>query len=305
MNCHAVIVAHQPNLAVLDQVIQAISPQVEVVHVVHNGVGLTGHWPANIRLLELGANLGLAAAQNRGIQAADQAGAQAVLLLDQDSVADSDLCTALHAAWMQARADGRFNVAAIGPQLRLSEGPPGGIIRLSWRRGYALRPVPLEADWLACDQLMASGTLMPLEAWRRIGGFCEALFIDRVDTEWCLRAQAAGWQLIAAPRAVLYHRLGIGRETLRLGPWKVGSVNTHSPGRYYWMVRNALWLLRSPACTACAAWAEIRQLLRMMVGLLLLSPQRAQRWPAVWRGLRDGLRTPPMKWPTAQPPKAQ
>jgi len=67
-------------------------------------------------LLALGTNLGIAAAQNRGIAWARERGASHVLLLDQDSVPASDMVARLLQALEGATRAGQ-RVAAVGPRL--------------------------------------------------------------------------------------------------------------------------------------------------------------------------------------------
>ena len=49
--------------------------------------------------------------------------------------------------------------------------------------------------------------MMPVSAIQIIGAFDESLFIDRVDTDFCLRARRKGMVIIQSP-AVLFHSLG-------------------------------------------------------------------------------------------------
>ncbi|MCV5831057.1 hypothetical protein OFN28_30780, partial [Escherichia coli] len=53
----------------------------------------------------------------------------------------------------------------------------------------------LEADSTGCvdvDHLIASGSLIPVDVFEKIGGMDDSLFIDYVDVEWSLRARYQG-----------------------------------------------------------------------------------------------------------------
>lgn len=112
----AVVVLYRPELARLQQVLTALTPQVEQVVLVHNGattVGGTGRSAApeaewledwlnrlplqreRICYLPQTSNIGLAAAQNLGLAQARVLQAEFVLLCDQDSVAAPDMVEAL------------------------------------------------------------------------------------------------------------------------------------------------------------------------------------------------------------------
>jgi rhamnosyltransferase len=98
---HAVIVTYEPGDGILDTV-RAVRSQVAGVIVVDNGSGSESR--RALALLEgqegtlvvrLGANRGIAAAQNRGIERAEQLGATWVLTLDQDSLCGKGMVSAL------------------------------------------------------------------------------------------------------------------------------------------------------------------------------------------------------------------
>jgi len=61
---------------------------------------------------------------------------------------------------------------------------------------------------MECDFLLSSGSLVPLDVIDKVGGMEEELFIDQVDTEWCLRARSMGYRVFGAFGAILEHRLG-------------------------------------------------------------------------------------------------
>ncbi len=55
---------------------------------------------------------------------------------------------------------------------------------------------------------------MSREAWRVVGPFCEKLFIDWVDTEWCWRALANNMIIVQTPSVIISHELGYGQKIL-------------------------------------------------------------------------------------------
>jgi rhamnosyltransferase len=93
-----------------------------------------------------------------------------------------------------------------------------------------------------CDFVISSGSLVPIEVLEHVGGMEEALFIDQVDTEWCLRARSMGYRVFGVCAAVLEHRLGEGVRWFWLGRWR--RVFRQKPFRYYYIFRNTLVLFR-------------------------------------------------------------
>ncbi len=283
----AVIVTYQPDPARLQRLVDAVQSQVAGIVVVDNASAVLPPLPSPaIRLLKLARNTGVGAAQNAGIRAALADHAAHVLLLDQDSMPEPDLVERLLEAGAAASAGG-CAVAAVGPLIVDPEGRSEGFVRF---RAGRYEPVATSGGepWIDCDLLIASGMLIPLAALGAIGGMDETLFIDKVDTEWCLRAAARGFRLVGAPRARLHHSLGEHAVRIWLGRWR--ELRQHQPFRYYYMVRNGLLLRHSPHRTAAWCRADRRQLVSLFVYFGLLRFRGGAPLRMMLRGLVDGLR---------------
>jgi rhamnosyltransferase len=178
-------------------------------------------------------------------------------------------------------------VGAVGPLIVNPQGRSEGFV--IFRRGRYEAVLPgADRRWIDCDMLIASGSLIPTAALHAIGDMAERLFIDKVDTEWSLRAAARGFALLGAPRARLGHRVGSRPWRVWLFRWR--ELSLHQPFRYYYVVRNSLLLRRLPH--AHAAWrnADRRQLLGILVYFGILAPGRWAALRMIVRGAIDGLR---------------
>jgi rhamnosyltransferase len=116
----------------------------------------------------------------------------------------------------------------------------------------------------------------------------ETLFIDHVDTEWCLRAKARGFAIFATRQAVL--RSSLGDRTFRFwfGRWRYAPL--HSPIRHYYMLRNSILLmLRGDMPSAWKLYAA-RQAFATFLFYSLFGTERFQHWLSMTRGIRDGLK---------------
>ena len=282
----AVVVSYHPDAGALAALLSALAAQVQRVVVVDNASPEAPVLPSGMQLIRLDRNLGIGAAQNAGIRNALQAGAGQVLLLDQDSLPQPGMVAALQAG-LQAAADAGLRPAAAGPLIVDEGGRSEGFVRFRRGRYEAIEPAPGEA-WIDCDLLIASGTLIPATALQAVGEMDETLFIDKVDTEWCLRAAAAGWHLVGVPAARLQHRLGQRQIRLWCFGWR--RLALHAPFRYYYMWRNGLLLRRRAQATAAWKRADARQLLSLLLYFGLLAPGRRARIRMMARGLRDALR---------------
>lgn len=197
-NVHALVVTFNPERDVLLREFALLAPQVDKIRLVDNasaqslaawvsGLDMAG----KLELVQMSANLGLGAAQNAGIQLARAAGASHVLILDQDSEPMPDMVDRLLAASDRLQSAG-VRVAAVAPVYADSAtGPASGFVRLGWFDFKKQTALPGQ-EVVEADFVISSGSLVPVSVFDDIGLMDESLFIDHVDTEWCLRAQSKG-----------------------------------------------------------------------------------------------------------------
>lgn len=247
--------------------------------------GLSAPSLAKLALISNASNVGLAAALNQGIAHCAARGAARVLLLDHDSTVAPDLVAALSRA-------GDENTAIRVPAIRYAHGDN----RCRWPSSEH-RPAPLfrllYADQMvapaAVDLAIGSGMLIDVTVWQQIGGFDEALFIDLVDTEYCLRARQHGYRIIAVPEASLQHALGQASRRRLLGA-KVFPTH-HSATRHYFISRNRILLARRYA-RRFPAWMayELLSGIKLLVKVVLFEDARMGKLGSMVRGTLDGLR---------------
>jgi GT2 family glycosyltransferase len=231
-----------------------------------------------VELLVLAENRRFAGGNNEGLRRALDGGADAVMLLNNDVVADPKLIEKLLAA-----LDEQPQAGAAAPLIYFA--PPTDRI---WYGGGRCRP------WLAHSShrglrdrdhgqyrsikdtgyLTGCCLLATAEAWRKVGLLDERYFIYAEDADWCLRARAAGFRLLFVPTARLWHRVSASSANATGGgamnAWKVyqrlranvtlWARHTHGLARITWLpallaqqVALAAWLLaRGHAAAALA-----------------------------------------------------
>ena len=99
-----------------------------------------------------------------------------------------------------------------------------------------------ESNFLEVTVAITSGSLMNVKAYKEIGPLIDDLFIDYVDTEYCLRAQLKGYKILVNTRANLYHNLGNRQEVSFLN--KKIYPTFHNPIRRYYIARNRIFMIR-------------------------------------------------------------
>ena len=289
-NVCAVVVTYRPDIDALKQLLAAITPQVRGVVMVANEGGKDAEALAllsiaHTALLSQDRNLGLAAAQNLGIDWARQRGYSHVLLLDQDSEPATDMVNQLMEALRSLSANRQ--VGAVGPRFHdLREHRDAPFVRLGFplnRKLWCAEP----AQVLGCDFLISSGSLISLSVLDSVGPMNAGLFIDNVDLEWCFRARAAGYELFGVCAAAMHHRLGDTRRALPFG-W--GAVVVHGPTRLYYMMRNRVLLYRLAHTPRLWIAQDVpRVLVKFFLFAALIRP-RGRNLRFMLKGLLDGLR---------------
>lgn len=87
---------------------------------------------------------------------------------------------------------------------------------------------------------ITSGSLINLEIFFKMNGFDNNLFIDSVDTEYCLRLNIAGYKIKRVSNILLNHHLG--NITTHKFLWKTIRTTNHSHTRRYYMTRNRFYI---------------------------------------------------------------
>lgn len=203
---------------VLDQTMEGVR-----VLVVDNGStdGSATHcrerWPS-VEVLELGSNIGVAAALNRGVQACRES--EYLALLNNDVELDRDWLRRLvrtldehpHAASATGKTYNYF-------QRDLLDGtgdilmPSGAATRRGLGEPDEGRYEQPEPAFSACAGVAVYRT----SAFAEVGGFDEDFFAYQEDVDWGLRAQLRGFTARYEPRAVAWHMSGAttGRQWAR------------------------------------------------------------------------------------------
>lgn len=283
----AIVVTYHPNAESLRRLVEAIHNQVLHVLVVDNGSTIDSlNWLSaypGVELIALGKNLGIAAAQNRGIQRAREVSAEAVVLFDQDSDPGRGLLPVLYASMRDLKESGKA-VACVGPRyFDARQNEPAPFIRIE---GCRLKRLQCGAgvDVIPVDHLIASGSLIPVDTLNAVGDMAEALFIDYVDLEWCERALKHGYQSYGVCSVTMAHALGDDPITFMGRPRPA-----RSPLRHYYMMRNAVWMYRQPWPRFGWKVADALRLVRKYVFYSLFAQHRMTHIKMMSQGLWDGF----------------
>lgn len=239
-----------------------------------------------IDLIKLPHNSGLGKAFNTGIAEARDLNAAFVLLMDQDSIPESDMMSKLYDAYQNLEKQGIL-VGAVAPRYRDSTSSQlSQFVRIS-RFGLARIFNDKNTNLLRADFLISSGSLIAMHALDQVGDMDAGLFIDHIDTEWCFRAQSKGFALYGVCDAFMQHSLGDKQIRFWWGRWR--NISFHQPFRYYYMFRNSALLWQRPYMPEAWKRADKLRILYMLFFFTLFSPDRITNLHMMLKGLKDGF----------------
>lgn len=211
-NVVAVVPTFRPDETLIER-LDALSAQVNTVIVVDDGSPLDSREildrvePAGYQLVRSTQNRGIAAALNTGVRLALERNADFVLTMDQDSALPADYVAACLRAF--ALAD---------PATRL------GVVCSDRINGEPSIPERYTAEGLGIvREAIQSGFLISAECLRECGLFDERLFIDCVDTEFCLRIAERGYSIAVGPAPTSLTHSGNALRCARSGFRSAGT----------------------------------------------------------------------------------
>jgi GT2 family glycosyltransferase len=209
-------------------------------------------------LIENAENLGFAKGNNVGIRFAELAGAEWVMLLNNDTVVSPE-------AFLEMRKfrDAHPSFVAITPQIRYYKQSTriqncGGDLTYFARQKYKF--ADMDASAAATSEFSVitfiTGCAI-LFRYKVTASLTEDFFFGEEDYEFSLRMKKRGLKMACAHRAVIYHKLGatIGRNSRRFGNILVYYVNRLINTRNYyssvrWHITRSLAYLYVPVLLA-------------------------------------------------------
>jgi GT2 family glycosyltransferase len=241
---------------------------------------LAERFGAAVDLLLNEENLGFAGGMNVGIGHALAAGADYVLLLNNDVVAAPDLIESLLDA-----ASTRAPKAILGAAIYYYSEP-----RRFWRLGAVQQwglPIPLEIGRDAADTGQFTGPFevdyipgcamwVPAQVFQTVGLLNRDFFMYYEDADFCWRARRAGFRVMVVPGARVRHKVSKSAQQV---PCTSAYYHTRNRVRFYNTSTRGFGRVLANAYILAATAIKICR----SAGDLELAA-------CLWRGLRDGWR---------------
>ncbi len=133
--------------------------------------------------------------------------------------------------------------------------------------------------------VITSSSVINLFLFDEIGGFDENLFIDEVDHDYCYRASFKGYSIVKFYNVIFKQQ--IGKESTK-SIFIFKSKNLHSPIRFYYMIRNYLYLnSKYPQLDKLIRQHVKRKLLSRIKNNLLFGNERLSVLYYIIKGYKD------------------
>lgn len=282
---YAVIVTYHPDIDNLINLIhQLLEQKIEVVIVNNTGVE-SFDAPDSVHVINLPKNEGIASAQNHGIRYALSQHAEFICFFDQDSTIDPHYRQHIFEDWHAASRMTDKPLATIGPLLQ--------------HRHYYFYYKAIKYNKLGVRKrvdvsniqqpekvgaIISSGSIVSAKAIKDVGFMLSELFIDYVDTEWCLRARKKGYAIFISHQTLMQHT--IGDKVIHFFNFPVA---VHKANRRYFIVRNAFWIFRLPHIPKLLALREIAITQIQQLVLVITQQDKRSYLQAWWHGIKDGI----------------
>lgn len=268
---YAGIVSYNPDIAEIKQELESLTAlNIPIVIVDNNSNNksmlrtLFNHYRGIIAVIWNDENCGIAKAHNQIMQVCESNGATHVITFDQDSIIPQNIIS-------EYTKHINDDIGVICPTINY--------LNCENKKKHTSTTV-IEREWC-----IASGSMINIQAWKDVGGFDERMFIDLVDTDFCLRLRRAGYKNIQLTSVVLNHNLGnpITKRIL----FANFSTTNHSAFRKYYRVRNNIYIARKGLSSPLKAFYHIWVIFWETV---FLEPQKKEKMKSIFRGVFEGFK---------------
>lgn len=283
MKIGGVQVIYNPKEELLQQSIISILPQLDFIIIIDNSYNNNKHIINKINTNKIiyifnNSNIGIAQAQNIGINTLIERNVDFIYFMDQDSIPPNNIISTLLKNYFWLTENG-FNPGVIGPTI---------INRQTNTKyeGKIIKGNKVKNNIIEMSEIISSGSIISLKTIKEVGGMDSYLFIDYVDHEWCWRAKSKGnYKSYCCTDITLNHQIGEGDQFF-LGI----KLLISTPFRCYYQYRNYFLLLtRSYVPLYWKIANGIKLFFKLFYYCIIKSPQKYTK--NILKGIFDGLKT--------------
>ena len=267
MKLAAVVVFYHPNDENIEN-IKNYEKFVDKFYIVDNSLDDINYYKSNkkVEYIKYGDNKGIATALNEGARRAIEDGYQWLLTSDQDSKITGNIIKQME-QYLMKHADEKIGLVSPYHDIHSDE-------------------IVLDVEAEEMIEVMTSGNIISLKAYQDVGGFKDWLFIDCVDTDYCMNLNMHGYKVLRLNRVRMEHHLG-NLEVHSLFGKKYPCYN-HGPIRRYYIVRNNLYIRQMYGNVYPDYCAYLIRVQRGQVKrIIAFETQKVQKLKMMYQGYKD------------------
>ena len=241
MKILCVIVIYEPNYKILKKNIQILKNQVNKILLVNNGKKIANIESSKIEQIYFNANLGIATAQNIGVDYAEKHRFDFCMFSDQDTYFQKNYIS--EAQKIYKKFYPKNKIFALCPNL--FDRNKKKLSGFTGRRGFFKKNYNYEIknlsesapNFIKITEAMSSGMIINLKILKKICYYREDFFLDWIDFEICWRAVKNGYYILGLPKIIGSHFLG--KYNIKI----LGNIyHVHEVFRIYYIIRNGIYI---------------------------------------------------------------
>ena len=226
MDILAGIVTFNPNLELLQKNLASVLSQVDYLLIVDNHSDnyeeINNLRSDKVYVIDNESNRGIACALNQEFRFAKEKGFKWVLTLDQDTIIPDNMLSE-YKKYCDYEAVGMLTC-------RIQD------------RNLELNNIQYVNEYDYISDCITSGSLLQVDVWEIVNGFCEDMFIDSVDHDMCFNLLEHGYKILRVNNVALSHAVGESIYVISFG--KRYQLYNETPLRNYYQFRNCIYLLK-------------------------------------------------------------
>lgn len=285
LKIYAGIITYNPDIEKLRSNIVAIEPQVDGLVLVDNGSdnlsdikNLIVTYGDKVSVIENQSNKGVAYGLNQIFEYSSKQSADWVITLDDDSECYPELITMYKNFIETKKVQNLASLTCLREDRKYKEKNVSNIIG-------AADDIQASQEFSFVDSCITSGNMVLVDAWKKVKGFNNKLFIDMVDDDFCYRLRGQGYNIVRINKYGYLHELGEDIIKVKL-LGKEKTVFAYSLKRKFYTARNVRYMVRTYKLGLCNSYYSY--LFKRVVGTLLYEKNKLKGLNAYIKGYKAG-----------------
>jgi len=290
----AIVVSYNPDRNLIKSIESIVSQNVDVIlidnaSVDKNILNEINNQP-NIKIVVNKSNIGLAAAQNIGLQHAIKNKYKYASFFDQDSILPEDFFFSMCYAIRNIPLEYIKKWGIIGPNfIDRNTKEYARFAILNKKSFITFSFTNNQENFKAVSFIISSGSIIKVSLVEEIGLFRSKYFIDQVDTEFCMRTVTKGYFVIATNHACLNHTIGERQRKKLL--FLTIRPNYHSKLRKFFIFRNGIHVMKEYGENHKGfSNLMFKRLVHDTLAVIFFEPQKFEKIRAIIVGIIKGLK---------------